>query len=113
MADTLRTALRRSDVVARFGGEEILMVLPGATVEAAIDKMEQVRVKIGLADIPLPRGGTARVTASIGVASTEFDGSQIDTLLDAADGRMYAAKRAGRNRVFGPANDDMSLMVDS
>ncbi len=102
VADTLKTALRRSDVVARFGGEEILMVLPGTTVEAAIDKMEQVRVKIGLADIALPRGGSARVTVSIGVASTASDGPAIDALLDAADDRMYDAKRAGRNRVFGP-----------
>lgn len=113
VADTLRAALRRSDVVARFGGEELLLAMPGTTVEAAIDKLEQVRVRIGLTEIPLPKGGSAKVTVSIGVASTEIDGNRIDQLLDAADGRMYGAKQAGRNRVFGPENDEMSLLNES
>ena len=103
-ATTLRAELRRSDVVARYGGEEILVAMPGTQLRAAMEKLDEVRVKIGLTDIPLPRGGTARVTVSMGVATLPMDGPRLDILLDAADTRMYAAKEAGRNRVFGPAD---------
>jgi two-component system cell cycle response regulator len=101
LADTLRFALRRSDVVARFGGEEILIAMPGTDNDAAIEKLDEVRIKVGLTDVKLPRGGSARFTVSMGVASLGLDGEQLDTLLDAADARLYQAKEAGRNRVIG------------
>ena len=104
LADTLRAALRRSDVVARYGGEEILVAMPGTQLRAAMEKLDEVRVTVGLTDIALPRGGTARVTVSMGVATLSVDGPRLDVLLDAADARMYAAKEAGRNRVYGPAD---------
>jgi diguanylate cyclase (GGDEF)-like protein len=104
LADTLRSELRRSDVVARFGGEEILVAMPATQLRAAMEKLDEVRIKVGLTDIPLPRGGIARVTVSMGVATLSVDGPELDVLLDAADARMYAAKEAGRNRVYGPAD---------
>ncbi len=102
LAETLRGALRRSDVVARFGGEELLIAMPGTALEAALEKLDEVRVQVGLTAILLPRGGTARITVSMGVASLDEDGPVLDQLLDHADERLYAAKSAGRNRVFGP-----------
>jgi diguanylate cyclase (GGDEF)-like protein len=108
LADTLRGALRRSDVVARYGGEEILIAMPGTALEAAIEKLDEVRVEVGLTEIRLPRGSTARVTVSIGVAALEQDGLALPDLLDAADARMYAAKAAGRNRLFGPGEARVS-----
>jgi diguanylate cyclase (GGDEF)-like protein len=102
LAETLRGALRRSDVVARFGGEELLIAMPGTALEAALEKLDEVRVQVGLTEILLPRGGTARITVSMGVASLDEDGPVLDQLLDHADERLYAAKSAGRNRVFGP-----------
>lgn len=102
LARVLRDRLRRSDVVARFGGEEILLVLPGADLESALDALDQVRVAVGLADIPLPKGGTARVQVSIGVAAWGIDARTTDGLLEIADVRLYEAKAAGRNRVVGP-----------
>jgi diguanylate cyclase (GGDEF)-like protein len=102
LADTLRTTLRRSDVVARFGGEEILVAMQGTELDAAMEKLDDVRIRIGLGEVELPRGGVARFTVSIGVATLGADGTRLDELLDVADKRMYHAKEAGRNRVFGP-----------
>jgi diguanylate cyclase (GGDEF)-like protein len=102
VAKVLHSALRRTDIVARYGGEEVLIVLPATTLEAAMEKLDEVRVQIGLAQIRLPRGGTAQVTVSMGVAAWDHDGRAVDALLDVADARLYAAKAAGRNRVFGP-----------
>lgn len=101
-AQVLRNGLRRSDVVARFGGEEIVIALPNTTLESALEKLDALRVRLGLTEIPLPRGGTARLTVSMGVAALPLDGTDQAELLDAADARLYAAKAAGRNRIFGP-----------
>jgi diguanylate cyclase (GGDEF)-like protein len=113
LADTLRGALRRSDVVARYGGEEILIAMPGTGLLAAIEKLDEVRVRVGLTEIELPRGGTARITVSMGVAALEQDGRRLPELLDIADARMYAAKAAGRNRLFGPADAGVSALPGS
>jgi two-component system cell cycle response regulator len=102
LAVTLRTALRRSDVVARYGGEEILVAMQGTDLDAAMEKLDEVRVQVGLSEVGLPRGGAARFTVSIGVAALGDDGTRLDELLDVADKRMYLAKEAGRNRLFGP-----------
>jgi diguanylate cyclase (GGDEF)-like protein len=103
MARLLRGTLRRSDVIARFGGEEILIVMPGTTLPAALEKLDEVRVAIGLKAIPLPRGGTGHITVSIGAAAYPKDGTQPDELLDVADARLYVAKEAGRNRIVATA----------
>ena len=103
VATLLQDALRRTDIVARYGGEEILLILPATELASAMDKLDEVRVRIGLTDIHLPRGGTARVTVSIGVAAWSASVRTVDALLDLADARLYGAKNAGRNRVFGPA----------
>lgn len=102
LARVLRDRLRRSDVVARWGGEELLLILPGADLESALEALDQVRVAVGLADIALPKGGTARVQVSIGVAAWGIDARTTDGLTEIADARLYEAKAAGRNRVVGP-----------
>lgn len=101
IAALLKGTLRRGDVVARFGGEEILIVMPGTRLPDALDKLDEVRVAIGLTPIRLPREATGQVTVSIGVAAFPDDGTTDDRLLEVADARLYAAKDAGRNRVNG------------
>lgn len=102
LATVLRGSLRRSDVIARYGGEEFLLALPATELASAMEKLDEVRMRIAVSDIALPRGGIGRITVSIGVAAMGDDGTTMDELLDSADGRLYEAKAAGRNRLIGP-----------
>lgn len=93
-ARLLRESVRHSDVVARFGGEEFAMLLPGADLQAAMQVAEKVRRAFQEASWP-HRG----VTASIGVAaSAPLAEDDPATLLARADRALYDAKQAGRNR---------------
>jgi len=95
-ADVLRETVRESDVAGRWGGEEFLLLLPGADLEGAVQLAERVRVALGAREIPDAPG--LRVTASFGVA--EYAGeSNSEQLLVAADSALYRAKRAGKDRV--------------
>jgi two-component system cell cycle response regulator len=102
VAATLRANLRRSDVIARFGGDEFMLVLPGTTLQRGMEKLEEIRVDVALREVNLPRDARAKLTVSVGIAAWGVDGNTVSTLLDVADQRLYAAKNAGRNRVVGP-----------
>jgi diguanylate cyclase (GGDEF)-like protein len=95
-AGVLRETLRESDVASRWGGEEFLLLLPGADEEGAAQLAERVRVAFAARDIPGADG--LRVSASFGVAEYEPQ-SSVDRLVDAADGALYRAKRGGKDRV--------------
>jgi diguanylate cyclase (GGDEF)-like protein len=95
-ADVLRDTLRESDLAGRWGGEEFLLLLPGADEEGAAQLAE--RVRIGLAARRIPSGPGLRVTASFGVA--EYAGeANTEQLVAAADDALYRAKRGGKDRV--------------
>jgi diguanylate cyclase (GGDEF)-like protein len=88
----LPKSLRQSDLVARYGGEEFIVLFPETPVEGAVVKAEELRRSIE----------QSSVTVSIGVAELPADGSDMRTVIDRADQRLYEAKRGGRNRVVGP-----------
>jgi diguanylate cyclase (GGDEF)-like protein len=92
----VREYLRQGDVCVRYGGEEFVVVLPGATLEKALEVAERVRQ--GVAQVPLLETPELRATVSIGAARLE-PGQSLEDLLHAADAAMYAAKRGGRNQV--------------
>lgn len=103
---TLRATARRlgrgtrsADVVCRYGGEEFVVILPGADLTDAARRAEQLRAmaEAGISDDDEP--GVQAVTLSIGVASAPLHGTSSDALLGAADQALYRAKRGGRNRV--------------
>ncbi len=99
----LLTAARTDDLAARYGGEEMVLVLPGTGRQTASAIAESIRRAIAAKPVPCTNV-TLPVTASIGVASFEIGGpfTEPAQLLKAADMAVYAAKRAGRNcvRVF-------------
>jgi diguanylate cyclase (GGDEF)-like protein len=95
-ADVLRQTVRESDVAGRWGGEEFLLLLPGADEDGAVQLAE--RIRIGLAERSISGAPALRVTASFGVA--EYAGeANSEELVVAADSALYRAKRAGKDRV--------------
>lgn len=98
VAGTLAAAVREGDTAARLGGEEFVLVLPGADAAAALERAEQVRRAVAALRHP-PDGGSLRVTVSTGVAVCPADGATAGDLLEAADRALYAAKAGGRDRV--------------
>jgi diguanylate cyclase (GGDEF)-like protein/PAS domain S-box-containing protein len=105
VADVLRRSTRDGDTVARMGGEEFVLVLPGAGAGQAAERAEEIRRDCaGL--VHVLGGETVTVTVSAGVAAGPLGGAASDALLDAADRALYAAKAAGRNRVVATAAGD-------
>lgn len=98
-------AVRDSDYVARYGGEEFVIVLPGLPAHGAVEVCERILAQLRAARHQVS-GGSIRVTASLGLAT--LDSSvifrRVSDLLEAADRCVYAAKRAGRDRLvcFNP-----------
>jgi diguanylate cyclase (GGDEF)-like protein len=93
-----RAALRDSDVLGRWGGEEFLLVMPGASLDTALIALERVRT-LALR-IPLPEPAAAlKVRLSAGLATFDAHVKTLDELIARADAALYEAKREGRDRV--------------
>lgn len=103
-AARLQNSVRKVDLVCRMGGEEFVIALPETDGDHATLAAKRLLQKIASECFPLP-GVEERiaVTASIGVASLEYDSDTAGTLLQRADEALYRAKRAGRNRVDAAA----------
>ena len=100
VAWVLRDASRDLDTVARYGGEELAVVLPQTDAAGAEKLAERMRQAIEGLHIPrVGESGTVEVTASFGVASVPENGADRNELVAAADAALYAAKAAGKNRV--------------
>ncbi|HPD32572.1 MAG TPA: HDOD domain-containing protein [Phycisphaerae bacterium] len=106
-ANRLRSTVRAGEKLCRFGGEEFLIVCPGSSAEASRRLAERLRKAVASSPIKA-RGDKCNVTISLGVAERDEEMSSSDDLLAAADAALYAAKRAGRNRVHvaGPRERD-------
>ncbi len=94
----LSGTLRQDDLLGRFGGEELIILLPNTSRSEALEIAERLRAVVGTTPI---QTGTVLVTQtiSIGLASCPEDGTALEELIARADESLYVAKRAGRNRV--------------
>jgi two-component system cell cycle response regulator len=111
VAERLRTHSRAADVVARWGGEEFVVAMVGATAEDAMAAAERLRAAV--AEAPVARdaaGAPLWTTVSIGVALAARGGA-VDALLEAADAALYRAKRAGRDRVEFAGPEDWKAVA--
>jgi diguanylate cyclase (GGDEF)-like protein len=98
VAGLLRIWIRSSDIVCRYGGEEFVLVLPGTSLENARVRAEDIRLAIKELDLAhhgVPLGG---ITVSLGIALFPDHVNDPDSLMQAADAALYAAKNAGRDR---------------
>ena len=100
LAEICRDTLRMVDIIGRVGGEEFAILLPETTEQEAIRVAERLRQAIADAKISLGHGLPLSITVSIGITSLMSKDDNIDVLLSFADKALYAAKNAGRNRIF-------------
>jgi diguanylate cyclase (GGDEF)-like protein len=110
----VNACIRPTDLLFRIGGEEFCCLLPHTTTEQAHRVAERIRHQFETLRIAVA-GTQVRATASLGIASTDAFGYQLDTLMRRADMAVYAAKRAGRNRVTvatpGEPEDDAACRM--
>ena len=105
VARLLQETARTTDVVARFGGEEFAVLLPGTDVSHAMQWLERLREHVAQLRVELPEA-TLSITVSIGLASPKLAqpvaAAHINAALRLADEALYRAKREGKNRVALP-----------
>ena len=97
VADVLRETSRDVDVAARYGGEEMALILPHTDLEGAYAIAERVRAAIEALQIPLLEGEGACRSRPAWASRPRSTGDK-DELIAAADGALYVAKREGKNR---------------
>ncbi len=98
IAKIIKSALRKTDYVTRYGGEEIIVILPDTTMSQAFVPTERIRQEIEKKDFEY-KGNKIKVTISCGISEIDEDIETQDELLARADGAMYESKKAGRNKI--------------
>jgi diguanylate cyclase (GGDEF)-like protein len=94
----MRNAIKSTDVVARYGGDEFICLLPGAGQQAALLVGERIRQRLAEEPLPIDNGHIA-ITVSIGIATYPVHGTTMEDLSKSADRALYVSKAQGRDRV--------------
>ncbi len=114
VGETLRSTFRDDDVPCRFGGEEFVVLLPGASPSIAAKRAEELRAKIEALTVRYAEGALPKVTISVGVASFPKSGVAPMEVLKVADEALYVAKNEGRNCVrLSPGCMDSEVAVQA
>lgn len=103
LAHFLKTSIRLEDFACRYGGEEFLLILPGASLENAVRRADQLREDVRFLTIEHEDQVLGPIAVSAGVATFPDNADTREKLVTAADEAMFKAKRSGRNRVVAAA----------
>ena len=103
MCEVDSRVLRPSDTLARFGGEEFVLLLPDTDAEGALRVAERVREAVAGMRMQTPQQQPVAITASLGMSTLGDDANDLDQLLRNADEALYRAKAPGRNCVVAAA----------
>ena len=96
--ELLRQSVRQGELACRYGGEEFVLVLPGAPMTEA-EVAERIREGIRSVEFVYSNQSLGRITASLGVAASRAAGEGPTQLIEAVDHMLYVSKNAGRDRV--------------
>ena len=99
VAQTIKKSVRASDIVFRYGGEEMSIILSNTDYDSALMVAEKIRSRIFSRNFVLPNNKTTNVTVSLGASTFPADGISSEELVESADKRLYKAKETGRNKV--------------
>ena len=99
VAQTLKKNVRATDIVCRYGGEEMSIILPNTGKNVAHSTAEKICQRVSANKIRLQGDREVSVTISLGVSTFPYDGKTPSEMIDAADKRLYNAKNSGRNKV--------------
>ena len=99
VAQTLKRNVRATDIVCRYGGEEMSIILPNTSKEVAYSTAQKICERVAEKKFRLANGKDANVTISLGVSTFPHDGENASEIIESADKRLYEAKNDGRNRV--------------
>lgn len=112
---TLKSCACGEDIVCRYGGEEFIIILPGASLETARQRAAQINKTVRRIQAEYKGQPLASVTASLGVAARPEHSDSTDELVAAADAALYDAKRLGRDRVVVaplPDHNERSFFIE-
>ena len=99
VAQTLKRNVRATDIVCRYGGEEMSIILPNTSKDEAQSTAEKICQRVASRKFKLAQDKETNVTISLGVSTFPNDGDTASKVIDAADKRLYNAKHNGRNQV--------------
>ncbi len=111
LVNRIRDGVRGSDVVARYGGDEFVVLLPQTGPSGAMEVAERIRQAVEESRIDIG-GHVVRTSVSIGVVSYPSGGGDLATMIDKADRALYKAKHAGKNRVVAHSDSQGTLPFD-
>ncbi len=96
VSQTIKATIRSNDLVYRYGGEEIVVILNECDKKVALEIAEKIRLNVSeLDNAPFPS-----VTISLGISNYPEDGTEIDKIIEASDKALLTSKRLGKNQVF-------------
>ncbi|MDD2620706.1 MAG: diguanylate cyclase, partial [Syntrophomonadaceae bacterium] len=100
VSSIMESCIRSDDIACRYGGEEFTLIMPGASLEVALQRAEDLRMRIKSSGFMVSDHIREVITISLGVAVYPEHGTHPDTLLKSADQALYQAKQGGRDRVM-------------